>query len=274
MNSNFEYSILAILFVTCIITACGSSEPTLVGSTGISTKDLSAEIHVTNNQDKIIDVEVMLRTGNISTGIDINLDNGDTLFASSAPNYSSVVIGDNQFEDINASIENKKALAHADGRSSAFFQSHKKWYYSNFPVSQTNPLYTIFLERQNYLSADNSTVQLPAPYNIISPVAGEVLSRSADIIITWDNFDLLDIIQVSTSLTCSNGLTTDWRTDDIFNSTGVFTIPVNTFSAAAGICSISVRIDKRSLGQLDPAFTRGGIIIGHQLRTVVISTTP
>lgn len=273
MTTQSKRSALTLLLILFSIVAC-NEEVTEVGSRGIATKDLSAEIHITNNQNKIIDVEVMLRSGNIETGIDVYLDSGDQLFSSPTRDVSIIEIGDNQFQDLNNSVPNSNLLKLASGKSSAFFKSHRKWYYTQFPINQLDQEFTVMLKRRDNLDALSSTASFPADFTILSPATGESLSRSEDINISWDSFSSQDMIQVTANLTCSNGTTQEWRTDEIINSTGVLTIPANTFLSYIGSCSLSIRIDRRNLGQLDPVFTRGGIIIGHQLRTVVIATLP
>jgi len=161
-----------------------------------------------------------------------------------------------------------------NGLNSTFINDNLIWFYNQFDIQKANEEFTLILERPTRLTSNKSTVRLPEKFMITSPLANDSYSRLGDSIVSWDNSQFDSSMSLIGSLICVSGDTQVWESGEIYPDTGIFTIPANTFINLPGICSLTIRVTRTNLGILDPVFTLGGIIIGHQIRTTVINTAP
>jgi len=243
-------------------------------SDNLSTKNLSVEMHVSNNGDQIINVEVMLRNGSLQTGDSVVISGDEQLIISTIGGDYRNLIDSGNFNSINSLLNDVKILNLGLGINSTFFNDNLVWFYNQFDIQKANEEFTLILERPTRLTSNKSTVKLPEQFVIMSPLASDSYSRLGDIIVSWDNSQFDSSMSLIASLICVSGDTQVWESGEIYPDTGIFTIPANTFINLPGVCSLTIRVTRTNLGILDPVFTLGGIILGHQIRTTVINTVP
>ena len=117
------------------------------------------------------------------------------------------------------------------------------------------------------VSAPNSSVTLPAPFDIVNPVSDSAHSRNADLVFTWSGSGAADGMSWTVDGPCI--LT---ASDTIDDDDGSFTIPADTIAvigSANNSCTATLTVSRTRAGELDPAFVsgEGGVISAAQRRT-------
>jgi hypothetical protein len=136
--------------------------------------------------------------------------------------------------------------------------------------------YTIALNRTTDVSAPDSTVTMPHPFNITAPTTSGTFSRTmSDIQVTYDNSGSSDQMSWSANGTCINGQPSGTISPD----TGTFTIPKGTItpadaSQAMATCQVQLSVTRVRQGQIDPHYGSGGNIAAEAMRTVTFNSTP
>lgn len=124
----------------------------------------------------------------------------------------------------------------------------------------------------NGVSAPNSTVNLPAPFSITSPVPSTTYSRQSDAIpLAWDNAGRSDAMTWSATGDCIESS----FDNPISGDPGTYTFDAGTFmtQSTAG-CAVTITLERTRSGTLDPAYGEGGTIRAAQIRSVQINSQP
>lgn len=271
-NYNTYISIGLLLMTPFLFVACYSDSGT--ASEGLSAKDLSVEMHVSNNRNNIINIEVMLRSGPVATGESVYISGDDRLIISTIGGDYEKVSNANNFDTLDQITSQVKILRQGTGRNSTFFNPNSTWYFNQFDIENINKEFTLIMERPSRKTAKESVVKLPEQFELDSPLSGDTFSRQGDIILAWNNSQLNASMSIIGSLICVSGETQVWKSGELFPDQGWYTIPANSFINYPGVCSLTLRATRTNLGELDPAFTLGGIILGHQIRSIVVNTVP
>ena len=119
-------------------------------------------------------------------------------------------------------------------------------------------------------SAPNSTLTLPPPFSITSPIQDAPVSRAAPLSLQWTSSGGVDGMSFSVDAPCLQ-----YYADDIANDNGTFTIPANTLlvvGSANTSCTATVTIHRSRDGELDPNYGEGGTIGATQRRQVQFQT--
>lgn len=120
------------------------------------------------------------------------------------------------------------------------------------------------------VSAPNSTVTLPAPFSITSPVQDEVISRGTAISLTWAGSGEADAMSFTVDGTCIQSYA-----DEIANDNGSFTIPADTIMVVGSdnaSCTATLSVSRSRDGDLDENYGEGGVITARQSRAVQFQT--
>lgn len=153
-------------------------------------------------------------------------------------------------------------------------------YHATFGVATNGTPYRIaFLrshaegEECNGVSAPNSTASMPMPMSITAPVGSPAYSRSTDpITITWSPSGTSDQMYWNASGPCIQPI----GNTAISGDTGSYDIAPQTIvgTDTAGACTITIGLERRRDGTLDPAYGEGGTIWASQVRSVNVQSTP
>lgn len=118
-------------------------------------------------------------------------------------------------------------------------------------------------------SAPNSAATMPMPYMMTIP-AGPYSRTGAGIPITWSPFGESDPMYWNASGPCIQP-----TGNQAISDTGSYTIPAGTLvGGTAGTCTISIGLERRRGGTLDPAYGEGGTIWAAQIRSVQVTSDP
>lgn len=115
-------------------------------------------------------------------------------------------------------------------------------------------------------SAPNSTVTLPAPFEITSPIQDAAVSRASALSLQWAGSGEVDAMSFSVDGSCIQ-----YYSDDIANDNGTFTIPANTLmviGSADTACTATISVGRYRDGELDENYGEGGTIGARQTRAV------
>jgi hypothetical protein len=141
-------------------------------------------------------------------------------------------------------------------------------YAATFPTEAAGPVVIAFMRGPADTSAPNTTVNLPAPFTL-SLSATQVSRATGSLAVTWTppgsgNLDS------SMSGPC---IDLDLQTipDD-----GTATISGDQIHArnTTDACTVTLTLARTQSGEVDPAFTEGGDVDAHQIRSASFTSTP
>jgi len=142
-------------------------------------------------------------------------------------------------------------------------------YSVEFEGDEPGTVYTVALNRTVDAGAPSSTMTMPEPFTL-DPISD--FSRAEDLTITWapsgSGEDML--------LEMDGSCLFFWE-GEIDGDPGTYTIPANTLEQATDdtedSCTVTLRLWRRSVGTVDPAFD-DGYARGRQLRTSAAVSSP
>ena len=232
-----------ILFLTlATLVACESVE-----STDVMTSGVYADIEAVAEGDGSTRASAILRVGGADSNTFLELVADDSLTAST---------GEETQELIEQSIGD-------------YFS-----YVADFDVDAEDTEFVVAFERTVDEGAPNTTLSLPALFDLTGPEEGVTLSRSEeDITITWESSGTEDEMLWSASGGCffdaSGGIEGD---------PGTFTIEAGTLESVdedePETCEATLVITRSRVGDLDPGYGEGGSVFGKQMRSVDILVSP
>jgi hypothetical protein len=165
-------------------------------------------------------------------------------------------------------VAEDRLTASAGGVTKDLESSGAVGYAATFPGDAGGTFAIAFLRGAGDTSAPNTTVTLPAPYDVT--LARTEVSRSTGALdFTWTPAGSGDL---DTSLHggCIN-LVLDTIPDD-----GAATMAGDAIHAdeATDACTVTLTLARTQAGEVDPAFTEGGEVNARQIRTSTFTTTP
>jgi hypothetical protein len=141
-------------------------------------------------------------------------------------------------------------------------------YEAMFSTGNEGDEFTVDFQRSVDGGAPSSTATLPAPFTL-DPL-GASYARASAITVTYGPSGTGDTMGWQASGDCIQV-----ATGALPNDSGVFTIPANMLIASSPTsCTITLSVTRDRRGSLDSHFGRGGSIIGEQVRTAMITSTP
>lgn len=189
----------------------------------------------------------VLRVGGATSNTFVDLEGGDTL-------------------TVTAGGETKEML---EGYIGDIFV-----YDADFDVADEDEEFLFAFEREVETSAPESTVTLPAVFEITAPAADTVFSRSADgVTVSWDPSGQDDQVFVSVEGDCI------WTKNvAVDGDPGTYTIQPGVIDSLdeenPAACDGRVVVERVRTGSLDPAYGEGGTVRGLQQRSVSVRIDP
>ena len=225
------------LLLIVLLTACGTSESGSLLTTGIS-----AEMTAVTTGNGSTRVTAELFEGNPGQLIFVDLQAGDSLVA-----------------DVNGqsmTLAKAQVLTIID-------------YEAVFPTGNEGDEFKVDFQRTVDSGAPASIVALPAAFTL-DPVAMSY-TRTSPITMTYGPSGTSDTMGWQASGPCIQVVTGALPSDS-----GTITIPANMLMATAGAtsCTVTLSVTRDRKGTLDAHFGKGGSIIGEQVRTTTITSTP
>lgn len=219
---------------------------TPASSTDIRTSGLYASITGTGDGSGQTTVTTTLQVGQLSTTF-IDIASGDALTATSGTDTTAL----KKFELL--------------GLIS---------YSGVLPGDDENKSVTVaFTRGAGDTSAPNSSLALPAKFQLTAPVANAAFARGKDAIeVKWGNSGKSDPMAVQLKGSCIQTVT------QAASDTGSVVIAAADLKASkdaeAQTCDVTIDITRTHTGTLDPAYGKGGSALGIQRRSVVVKSSP
>ena len=247
-----------LVFPLLILSACES-----VDSDDVRTSGLFASYKVEAHGGGNTRIRARFRVGGPFSNTNLKLKGGDQLVVSA--NGSSVVMR----------------------KDSEFLGGTE--YKANFVFDTENTEFVIAFNRSTGTSAPNSYVNMPAPVNFTSPVAGQTFSRSSMIEIAWtpvsNNMSSIRVHSLGVDCLSSNGEVIDrassnLSSDEFMLDPGGTSRVASTYLSAAVLddpgatCVMTLQVIREQKGVLDSAFGEGGGISAKRYDTVEINVVP
>jgi hypothetical protein len=225
------------ILLISLLTACGTSESGSLLTTGIS-----AGIGAVTTGNGSTRVTAELFEGNPDQLIFVDLQAGDSLVA-----------------DING-----QSMTLAKAQLLTIID-----YEAVFPTGNEGDQFNVDFQRSVDSGAPSSTATLPAPFTL-DPIAASY-TRTAAITMTYGPSGTADTMGWQASGDCIQVITGALPSDS-----GSITIPANMLVATAGAtaCTVTLSVTRDRNGSLDSHYGKGGSIIGSQVRTATITSTP
>ncbi len=238
-------SVLALL----LLAGCAKEETQYIKTLGIH-----ADIEVQATGNHATEVRVDLSTGSGVGGTDLVLSDGDVLTAEAGNNLQILSKSANLFD-----VE----------------------YITTFGFDDAGIPFTISLIRDDGTSAENSTVTMPPPVDLLSPAYGSTFFADEYLSFVWYPSEFYDDISASVCYDCDrmskSGLivtNSGSKKLSIHGDPGmmVYSIYELTNLQFPEIydqgCEISVTFTRSRYGRLDDNFGKGGSIVAKQKRTI------
>lgn len=230
-----------------VVLAAAGCQP--VESTDIKTSGVYADIWVEADGSGETDVGTTLRVGGALSNTFLELQAGDELWATDG---------------------------FASKQMSELFLLGYVSYFASFAGDAEDTEYVVSFERADDVSAPDSWVRLPGPFEIVAPASGTSFSRASDnVVITWEPSGTLDDMSwrvIGGSCADADNL------PDIAGDPGVMTLEVGDVVALEGheseSCSITVELTRSRPGTLDPAYGEGGTVYARQVRKIELLSAP
>lgn len=225
-----------------------------VDSGDVATDAVYAELRATADGSGNTELYAALKTGGANSNTFLDLITGDELLG---------------YQDTTAQVMGEQSLGNA------------RWYTTAYAIDAADtPFRIAFLRTQtpehncNAVSAPQSNVTLPSPFNITGPAANTTFSRAADdVVVTWDTSGQADPMSWVMAGDCI-----EIRAGDINGDPGTLTIAANQFVALQDheteTCSVTISIRRIRGGTVDPNYGEGGEFLGRQLREIDVLSAP
>lgn len=144
------------------------------------------------------------------------------------------------------------------------------WYEASFDGDAEDTALTIRFMREAEVSAPESVVTLPPPFELTAPALGQSFPRGAPVTVSYTRA-ASDELKVSARGSC---IETVERV--LTGDTGAYTLPAFTASRGneSASCDVQVAVVRARKGRVDPAYGLGGDFTATVSRAVTIRSTP
>jgi hypothetical protein len=151
-------------------------------------------------------------------------------------------------------------------------------YSATFNIDTENSEFIVGLSRIIDVSAPNSRVSLPAPFEIDTIAVAEFSRATQNIVITWDGADSSDDMDYSIDGTCIDYVFGVIEVDPITgNDPGVLSVPGTDIQVAQGepadaTCPVTLTLTRSREGMIDENYGHGGDAFAYQTRAFSFTT--
>lgn len=219
-----------------------------VGSGDILTSGIYADLSVTATGDGTSIVSAKLKSGGPNSNTYVELEGNDVLTATA--NGETKTMEDEYLVDADQNF-------------------HR--YVASFDTEAADTSFVVSFAREIDDGAPQSTITLPAPFEVDEPASS--FQRSTAATIAWSPSGTSDHMRLTASGTCIYSYSID-----ISGDPGTYTLEGGTLEAVDDdeqqSCKVTYTLDRWREGSVDPGFGEGGTALGHQLRSVVVETLP
>ncbi len=244
--NNIQLHAPFLILSSLVLIACN---PDSTDSTNVNTDSIYADMSLTASTAGRTRINVELNVEE-KNGTNIELSSGERLEASSG-SESVTLAQDTDFDDID--------------------------YEGSLNTSSSDDPYNITLVRENGLSIDGSTVNMPDEFTVSSPSEDEVYDSNQSLPLRWTPERSGEMIELETSTNCTTDTGSTSTTLEIFElvDDGSEDWLLSNLTAADGDnidraidCVIDVMLVRRATGTLDTRFESGGQITATQSRKI------
>ena len=146
-------------------------------------------------------------------------------------------------------------------------------YEGTVPTDAGSTLFRISLFRADGTINSGSSVSIPSPFDIASPVGGQNFSSGSRMPLTWSAGNPGGNVELEVSVSCPSGtVAVEWFQ---INDSGTRSFDVNNLSImrnnslpSGTQCDMDIALRRERTGRLDPAFRGGGFVHATQIRRV------
>ncbi len=274
--------ILTLLSVLFLAGCGGANHP--APSTSYQTNAIYAFMKAVQDESGNVTTTVQLRDGLDPVAARyLYLAGGETLYTSldiSPRQYLSFT--DNLFGNSLDLSQYLKVMSARDLYTEYFLFNQivlgKPEYYSlNTPTAGSSPVraYVDFERTGNVLAGETSIV-LPAAFQILAPASGASVTRATPVTLTWSNVDATATMRLDVAVICDDGLRNTLNRN-LGADTGTTTLNSADYLpagvSASATCQVAFILQRVRSGAVSPNFAFGSIE-GLQRRTVQFTTIP
>lgn len=218
------------------LTACTS-----VKSSSVVTEAMTPEFSAIADGDQLV-VQAQFRVDGSDSATFIELAEGDRL---------KVIYGDSE-QELNTEL---------------FGTMYR--YQTTFDLSEGREDIRFVFERADGTIAENNIVSIPLLFDMESPVDTTILTREDSLDIRWRAEDSEDKLHI-----LIDGMCLDAHKDVVDISQGEYPIPVyalhwNILADEGESCELTITLERRAEGSLDPVFEEGSIYSAQRQSRVV-----
>lgn len=272
-----------VVALGALLVACGG-EDSVVSSSYVPTGNMRATIEVySDGEANAYASTQLLRTGTSSDSYSgdeyVELRGDDSLWFTRGESLRDVTLSDDWFESL-ADLEQTQQLFDEEYRyrPSILFPSslipERVHYNGRLTGVPEAGRYTVSLLRGSGKDALDSTVQIPASFDLLAPTAEAQLSRSSDpLIVEWHPGETDVYVELDVTTVCAREVEHQYLTT-LNSDEGYAEIEPGAIDAPelSGQCTTSVTVAKVQTGELDPAYASGSIT-ARQVRSVSFTST-
>jgi hypothetical protein len=233
----------AILLLTLsALVACEA-----VDSVDVMTDGVYADITAEAEGDGTTRTSAILRVGGATSNTFMELVETDTLTASTGDETQTMI--DTSIGDFHA-------------------------YVADFDVEAEDTEFVVAFEREVDESAPNTTMSLPALFDVTGPEEAVTFSRSEeDITLTWEPSGSEDEMYWSVTGDCFYD-----AEGEIDGDPGTVVVEAGALESVdedePTTCEATLTLTRSRLGDLDPNYGEGGAVFGRQIRSVDVLVSP
>jgi hypothetical protein len=276
---------LSGLTLGLLISGCGGgSSPLPSGS--FTTNTIYAYMTAVQDERGDVTTIVQLRNGPASTDRYLYLSSGETLYSTlNIPPQQYLNFNNNLFGNTLTLSQHLKSMASRDlyfnyGLFDQVAYGKPEYFATDTPANGVSPVRAyVDFERSGNTFTGESSIDLPAGFNIVSPASATTLSRAQPLTLSWDNVDATATMSLDVAGVCSDG-NRYTMTKDLGTDTGTISLSGSDYFPAAGISAsancLTAFVVRRSgiPGPASSKFATGSSFTGVQQRTVQFTTTP
>jgi len=271
------------LFSVLFLAGCGGANHP-APSTSYVTSAIYAFMKAVQDESGNVTTTVQLRDGLDPVAARyLYLAGGETLYTSldiSPRQYLSFT--GNLFDNSLGVSQHLKVMGARDLYTDYFLFNQivlgKPEYHSlNTPTAGSSPVRAyVDFERTGNVLAGETSIELPAAFQILAPASGASVTRATPVALTWSNVDATATMRLDVAVICDDGLRNTLNRD-LGADTGATTLNSADYLpagvSASATCQVAFILQRLHSGLVSPNFAFG-IIEGVQRRTVQFTTIP
>lgn len=275
-----------MLLLLTLLTGCnGGGSDSALPSNWYPTSSIYAYMKAVQDESGGVTTTVQLRNGPASTDSYLYLSSGETLYANlDKPTQQAISFDNNLFSNSLALSQHLKVMSVRNlivdyGIYSDVLLGKPEYFSFDTPTTSTLPVRAyVGFERAGQELAGEYAIELPPPFQISSPVADAVVTRTNNTIaLTWADVDSTSTMELDVAGICTDSSRYNLHLV-IGTDTGLFTLNTADYMPAtvnpAIDCRVALLLQRVRQKYISTPFAFGSYSKGVQQRTVQFTSVP